>query len=232
MKTIIRFAVVAAMAVLPAIASAGVSDIFVSFSGFGDGGAATNTMNVNLAEGDSGTAYIWINDTFSLDTGAFLDITNTDTSVIQFTDATVFNPDIEVAGVDINNRWQSVTNDDPADPNLNLTAGFIDELFGFSVNEGTGILPTQTSSDAVSDALHDPSSNAFLFASIDFQVVGEGSADIFLLGGDGLIVNNNVELNPVFGAANVLVKPAGIPEPASATILMLGMVGMVARRRR
>lgn len=226
MKTLIRFAVVAAMAVLPAIASAGVSDIFVSFSGFGDGDAATNTMNVDLTEGSSGTAYIWVNDTFSLDTGAFLDITNTDTSVLQFTGATVFNPDIVVTGgTPVDSRWQSFDSGD-------ITAGFIDELNAFAVTDGTGILPSQTTGNTFSDELHDPSSNAFLFASIDFDVVGEGSADIFLGIGDGLIVDDNVELSPNFGAANVLVKPAGIPEPTSAVVLMLGAFGLVARRRR
>ena len=213
------------MAMLPAIASASVSDIFVSFSAFGDGGAATNTMNVDFAEGDSGTAYIWVNDTFSLDTGAFLDITNTDTSVIQFTGSTVFNPDILVAGTPIDTRWQSTGAGI-------LTGGFIDELNAFAVTEGSGILPSQTTGNTFVDAGHDASSNAFLFASIDFNVVGEGSADIFLGVGEGLVVNDEVSLSPNFGSANVLVKPAGIPEPTSAAILMIGAFGLVARRRR
>ena len=233
MKTFLKLAVIAALAVIPAIASAGVADIFVSFSDFGDGGAATNTMNMNLQVGDSGTAFIWVNESFQIDTGAFLDITNTDTDVIALTGATIFNPDIVVDGTDIavDTRWQSTG---ISSSGSGITAGFIDELNAFSVNEGTGILPGQAIGGDLQfeDTGHDPSSSAFLFAAIDFEVLGEGSADIFLLGGEGLIVDQGNELNPIFGSANVLVLPSQVPEPTSALILIAGAAGMVARRRR
>jgi hypothetical protein len=202
------------------------AQIFLSFSDFGDGGAAANNVdNLTLGVDLNGSAFIWVDENYSIDTGAFLDVLNSNTGVIQFTGATVFNPDILVAGtIDVNDRWQSVGNQ-------GVSPGLIDELNGFRVNVGTGILPSQATGNTFVDELHDPLSDAFLFAQVDFNVVGAGVADLSLRIGNGLIVNGGVQLFPNFGDAQVVVTNP-IPEPTSMLVLAAGMVGICCRRRR
>ena len=209
-------------------ASAGITDVYMSYSDFGDGNAIDNTANSSLSINDTGSLFIWVDENFSIDTGAFLDVTNDNTSVAEFTNATVFQYDITVGGTTVNTRWQNSAIDSG-----DLTAGFIDEMRGFRVNEGTGILPSQaTGNSAFLDEGHDPSSNGFLFAQIDFVVVGEGTANFSLAVGDGLIVDNGVELTPDFAGASLTVAGTAIPEPTTAGLLALGVCGIVARRRR
>ena len=229
LKKIISLAVAAMIAVCSSSAYAGVSDIYVSFANVGDGGAAGNTA-AEFEVGTSGSAFVWVDENFSIDTGAFLDVMSSNTNVLEFTGAEVFNPDILLFGTTpLDSRWQSAGEQ-------GVSAGLIDELNGFAVTEGTGIIPTNVPGvldgmglDFVDD-LYDASSNGFLFARIDFDVVGVGNATISLATGDGLVVNNDVELSPSYGAASV--TGTAIPEPTSATILALGLAGLVTRRRR
>ena len=225
-KSIVSLAVAALLA-CPAMVNA--NDIFVSFSGFGDGDAFSNS-NAEFDALGSGTAYIWVADTFQIDTGAFLDVLNSDTSVIELTGATVFNPDILVAGTPFDTRWQPNGGTGIGTGGVGVTPGLIDEVFGFTVNEGSGILPSQTTGNVFEDNGHDASSSAFLFASIDFEIVGDGDATISLAAGDGLIVDGGAELSPRFNAATLSVTT--VPEPTSAALLAVGMVAIVSRRKR
>jgi hypothetical protein len=84
------------------------------------------------------------------------------------------------------------------------------------------------------DQLYDANSNAFLFARIDFNVVGVGSSLFSVEEGDGNgapIVNNGQLVFPSFGSATLNGVNA-IPEPASAGILLVCLAGLAARRRR
>lgn len=203
-----------------------VTDFYISFSGMGVGDAATNTVN-NLSIGQTGSAFIWVNDDVSLDTGAFLDISSSAPNVIKFTGGQVFNPDIVISGTSIavNTRW-SVTN------RGTISDNFVNELRGFRVITGTGILPSQAANAGglLVDSLHDISSSAFLFARLDFDVVGSGETTLTIAEGDGLIVNDGVRLNPTFGSAKIQV--ASVPEPSSSILLSIGSVILCARRWR
>ena len=229
LRSIISLAV-AALLVCPALVNA--NDIFVSFSNLGDGNAMSNT-NANFdMVGGSGTAYIWVADTYQIDTGAFLDVLNSNTGVIELTGATVFNPDVFVAGTPFDSRWQPTGGTGISTGGSGISAGMIDEIFGFSVTEGTGILPSQTTGNTFEDQGHDSASGAFLFASVDFDVVGAGVAEISLRTGEGLVVNDGQELNPRYNSATVTVDGTAIPEPTSAALLALGFVAAVTRRKR
>lgn len=228
LKSMVSLAVAALLA-CPAMVNA--NDIFVSFSAFGDGDAISNT-NAEFDALGSGTAYIWVADTFQIDTGAFLDIFNSNTGVIELTGAEVFNPGVFVGATQVDTRFQPDGGTGISTGGQGISAGLIDEVFGFSVNEGTGILPSQTTGSTFEDAGHDPLSNAFLFASVDFNIVGDGNAEISLGIGDGLIVDGGVELTPRFSAATISVATDAIPEPTSAALLAVGMVALVSRRKR
>lgn len=227
MKKIFVAAMLACLMVFSQAVNA--DDIYISFSDMGEGPALSNTTNSDLAIGDLSSFFIYVDDTINISTGAFLDIFSDDQNVAALRGAEVFNPGIFVGAVQTNTRWQ----DTAVDPGELVNDGFIDELRGFSVSEGTGILTSQVTGSTFVDAGHDPTSSAFLFARVDFEIVGEGTANFTLGIGDGLIVDGANELDPKFGAGQVIVEPGNVvPEPTTASLLALGLCGIIARRRR
>ncbi|MEM7314733.1 MAG: PEP-CTERM sorting domain-containing protein [Planctomycetota bacterium] len=202
------------------------SDIYLSFAGIGDGSASMATSK-DFIIGQSGSAYVWVDDSVSLDTGAFLDITSLTASVIGFTGAEVFDADIFFAGTSTvaDSRWEVVG------PGT-VTGDSIDELRAFRVIGGTGILPSQATSvgGAFVDALHDPSSSAFLFARMDFDVIGIGETTFSLTEGSGLIVNGGSLVNPTFGSATV--RATAVPEPSTFGLLVAAFGCVSLRLRR
>ena len=200
-----------------------VADIYLSFSDFGDGNAAMNTT-ATKAIGETGSLFVWVNDTIDIDTGVFLDVDSDRSDTIHFVDAKVFNPDIvSSASSDVvGTRWSATG------PGT-VTDDAIDELRGFRVLSGTGILSGQTSDAGNSqvDIGHDASSDAFLFARIDFEVLAVGDTTIGLTEGAGLIVDGGRRVEPTFGAASIAA--VAIPEPTFTGLLMLP--AWVVRRR-
>lgn len=221
--------VVIALVLLP-LGSATVSaevvrDIYVSFAGFGESGAAMTTEQT-FQTGQSGSAFVWVDGGTDIDTGAFLDIASSDAGVIRWTGAEVFNPDIVVDGttVRVDTRWGVVGPGTIGDET-------IDELRAFGVIEGTGIRSDQTggSGGMLRDTLYDPASDAFLFARLDFDVLSPGQTVITLSEGDGLIVDEGVRVDPTFGSATVTA--VAVPEPSMLGAAGLGLMGWVVRRR-
>lgn len=96
---------------------------------------------------------------------------------------------------------------------------------------GLGILNLYTGPIFL-DFGYDADADAFLFGRVGIEVVGEGVTDIQIAVGDGLIVHDNVALTPSFGAGTITGVGDAIPEPTTAGLLAMGLVGLVARRRR
>ena len=211
-------------------------DIFFSFTE----GAVSPNGTVDLSDG-TGTAFVYSTSGFDFN-GFDLDYTNSDTSVIEVTSGTVFNP-VVVAGL---RRFNMVAGQ-PVDIivgelNLDPVSGTPDgsggNLFGVQVSGAVGINGANFSGD---DPLFDPNvgaNGAFLLAQVDFNIVGEGTADLtFSLGDNGIIdfgvisdPNDDQALVPVFGSGFLTVT--NVPEPSSAGLLVLGLAGIFARRRR
>lgn len=143
-------------------------DFYLSFSGTGEGEAATNVAKV--AEfGDTMSAYIWVREDYSIGIGASIDICTSTTGVVEFTAAETFQADI------VNNmgmdeiRWEPTAFGATGD----VSPDFIDRLIAFRVKDGTGILSEQVTGMPLSDSLHDTTNNAFLFGKIDLNVIGK-----------------------------------------------------------
>lgn len=197
------------------------ADIFFSYSSFGEGAAASNRTFSNLSIGDNQSVFIWVEEDFRIDTGAFLDISQTQTGVIRFTGSEVFNPDIEVADTAIDSRWEEFGGGSISD-------SFIDEMHGFSVIEGTGILPSQQTGETFEDRLHDSGSRAFLFGRVDFQVIGTGTTELVMSAGTRLIVDDGNGLSPTFRSAEL----TAVPEPGSLLLLGISFSSFLLSRRR
>ena len=206
------------------------------FFAFGQGAAASNTSTTTTAAG-SGSVYIYSDANLDF-VAADLEFTNSDSSVVQFTSGTVRNSVFNTVG---GRKF-----DDPTNLIINTATDGAVLLAGISengVNPPLGVL-----FDPDYDAAVDVSGTdgAFLLARVDYDIVGQGTVNFDLQidptnGVIDLVPNPDpdasgpltVELNPSLGSATLTVGPAvGVPEPSTLTLLMLGSVGLVARRKR
>ena len=74
---------------------------------------------------------------------------------------------------------------------------------------------------------------ATLIASIDYELIADGTASVdFSLGAQGALQLPDIILDPAFGSGTLTAVNVGIPEPTSAVLLVLGSIGLVARRKR
>ena len=196
-------------------ASGFAQDIFVTF---GNGASNNDTAEV----GDTGQAFIYVANGNPL--GGFnLDFFIADNSVIEFSDASVFNSPIGLDGA-FGTRFDPVEDPKTADPNPTSTFG---SLSGSSIRSTSqGINP----GFADFDADFDTDLDAFLLGTIDFNVVGEGEAVITLASrGQGFV---DLSFNPVFPSLGQGTLVVGVPEPTTMGVLAVGLIGFVARRRR
>ena len=205
------FIAAAIMVASPAIVSA--QDIFWSFSSTSVVDAFTDTVgNTN------GTAYLFSDGLFGFD-AADIDLTTSDPSVLQITGGAGINPTFNgIGGL----RFDS------ADVTADGAGG--GNFFPISATQN-GINP------AVAQ-IFDPEYNstigangAFLLAEVNYSIVGPGSATLGLaLGDQGVLEFPDSFLDPSFGTATLTAVT--IPEPSSLALLILGSVGLVARRKR
>lgn len=200
----------AVIAASPALVQA--QDLFWSFSN-----TAAQSTAVAPAGTVTGTAYVFSAPTFGFD-AIDLNLNVSDPNVIQINGGTPTNPTFNaVGGV----RFDSsvLTTDGTGNGNL------------FSVNI------TQNGVNPALGPLFDPDFVAgvgVLLAEVDFSIVGSGNATLgFSLGDQGALALPDTVLTPAFGEASFTVEDlAVIPEPSSLALLVLGSVGLVARRKR
>ena len=187
-------------------------DFFWSFSK--DNVINQDTVEQKFFTGDSGTVYLYYTTSgpskSDLRTGAFIDIELTQPGVIEFTGARTFDFPVMLTNIQVGNRWGEQSSGSTG----TVTPDFINELGAFTIVEsGIDSANTGNSSPFV-DAGYNVLADAFLFASVDFDVVGSGSTEICASVGSGLVVAesndcNAVALEPTFGSAEILNLPIG-----------------------
>ena len=142
-----------------------------------------------------------------------LDFFSSNTDVAVITGGTAINP-TTIIGDRFDSSVVTATDD-----------GAGGNLFSVAVL-GTGLNPGFITFDDDADA-----EDGFFLASIDYEIVGNGTTDFtFSIGEQGIINLPDIAVTPTFGSATLEVNT--IPEPSSAILLIMGSVAMVARRKR
>ena len=133
-------------------------------------------------------------------TAVGLNLLSTNADVLDFTEVTVHSPEHVSGGCTTSNngcRWHFVTEPTP-DSNPDQISG----LNGAVITNGTGI---GADGFTAGDILYDPVSDAWLFASIDFDLTANGSTDLFLQIGDNGTTGSAeeaIDIDFVFGNPN------------------------------
>ena len=194
-------------------------DFFFLFGGdLPEAGAtpATNTFNSTASSGS-----VNIYSASGVDFDAIdLDFFSSDPGVAQITGGEAFNPTFNVVGSD---RFDF--GDVTADPGGASGTLFAVNLTMNGINQAIGSL-----FDPLFDSAIGPD-GAFLLGRVDFDIVGAGTSEFSFAVGDLSIIelpDVDIGLTATFGNATI----STIPEPSSAIVLILGCVGMVARRKR
>ncbi len=207
------------------------------------GGPPENPVLVHNTPNESGSLYVWMEpDAAETLIGVDLVAAAATPGVVQFTDATVLNPAVTVPGLGLElPRWEH-------------TGGRLIEEYpvsglsfnGFNVMKGTGLTAATTADD----------SGAVLFARVDYEVLGEGATDVYLMIGDKGISpkgRSSVEIEVLFGAdetgvplngeydrmsrslvadATIVVTGSGfvvVPEPCALVLALVGVIAILFR---
>jgi hypothetical protein len=189
-------------------------EIFWSF----DQAALSSETTGNV--GDTGTAYIFSDGEFAFD-AADLNLTSSDSAVLLLTGGQTFNDEYETVGGRSFNSSEVTT-----------TGAGVGNLFSVSITEN-GINPGLNQFNPHFDANVGPN-GAILLASVDYSIEGAGDATLgFEVGAQGVLQLPDTLVTPTFGTASLTAEGgAAIPEPSSAALLVLGSLGLVARRKR
>ena len=201
------------------------SSIFAQdiFFAFGSGAAASDSQSLDVTtDGTTGQVNIFSRTGLALDALQFGFEVNTD--VVELTGGSVFDEEFPSAG---GFRFN-------APPLLNVEAGGGDYGGVNLTEQGLG-----TFIGELFDPGFDADAGGFLLATLDFDVVGNGTATfnpVFF--GEGFRDADFIDITDsiTFGSAALTVTGApentGIPEPSSALLLAFGVAGYAARRRR
>lgn len=201
-------------------------NFFWSTVGFENGAVNGNfVINTNFAPA-TGDVYLYYSPNGqNITVGFDLDFSWTDDDVVAFTAAETFEADITlgVDGPDLNDRWGAQFG-----PAGEVTPNAVSTFAAINIVDGTGIqvgnIPgvLENGIDFV-DTLYDTTAEAFLIGSISYEILDPGITSLRV---SGLVVDN-ADIGASFSSLEFFA-----PEPSSAGILALGLVGFVARRRR
>lgn len=241
-------------------------DLFLTF---GQGVDVSNTTSTASTGDLSGTAFLFSRNGFDFDSLDIL-IDSSDTNVLELTGGEVVNsvitdpsplPLLRFSDQDVSFEFVRNEDGEPVDEDGNLVfdedgvligeAALTDTLSAFAISRISPFDNGVRSARSGDDEDFDADADAFLIAEIQYNIVGEGTANLDLSFGPA----GNILLPPVldpdtglplpdeviqdeadsrflgFGSATLTVT-SSVPEPSSAALLVLGLTGMFARRRR
>ena len=186
------------LVVSSSVATFGQYDFFYSFNEFGTGVVNSNPGSCRMV-GESGTMYIYYStENSDLDTGGFLEVCTNRDGIIQFSAVETLEFEISVNGRPVGYRWE-----DAFGPGVISSDGQQASFNAFTIIGGQGIISANEGPDSI-DAGYDAGADAFLFARIDFDVVGAGEVIINTQPGVGGIVHDGQTLDPSFGTVTIL----------------------------
>ncbi len=212
---------------------------FWSASGL-NSGAMNGAFNGNFNVGDTGSLFLYYdtnanvaNDILlgGIDANLALDLGG----VVNITGSQVFDFGVAVGGAELFRRWSvepgGATAGMGAIQNGTVAAdGQSVDQFGAINLFGQGIRSANDGSGPFTDTGYDTGATAFLIGRLDFEIVGEGTANLNFLA-DTQVVSGPIDIGFVDAGASFTAGTT-IPEPTSAGLLALGLIGLVARRRR
>ena len=171
----------------------------VWLSDVGSLGADVEIGNQTVVYGISGSVdqemHVWLQTGFPAQnlTAVDLNMIATNSSVLNFTGVTVENPEHVAGGCAIspnNCRWEFTHLPSPSGVSANEVIGFN----GINFQNGAGIGDVGAS---MADELYDATANAWLFATLTYNVVGIGSTNLFLQIGDNGVAAEGADLMDV-----------------------------------
>ncbi len=165
----------------------------------------------------SGVLYLWVTGQQRVNQTLALDV-HIDSDAIAFSSAEVVNPFIDVGVPSFSgNRWQGVGQGTVSDRS-------IINLVGVRVTEGFGLDPDVKGFDPLYDSISD----AWLFARVDYDIVGQGLARVSVNPGQVDIVDEGISIAPRFELGDAMVEI--VPQPSSVLLLVNGMGVLLLRR--
>ena len=226
-------------------ADAGIT-FFLSDKGLGEGATVANPSVTLPNVGATTSLYIWaIPDEKVIGTG--MNLISIDSAILEATAVELYNPVYDIVfGPPLNmtleyKRWKSPVGTGAMGDlwtNMNAVAISVDENV-------TGLDPDFSGADPMYDAV----AGAWLFGRVDVEATAEGSTDLYLTVSSNFIapaVGFGADLPVWFGAGetsalhgesvDVLSEFADgsvtvVPEPVTLSILGLGVLGLLRRRR-
>lgn len=195
--------------------------IFFSEVGTVGGGAtAGDPLVTHTTAETNGSLFIWVTDEHRVNQSFALDLSSATPGVVQFTAAAVFNPfvDLGIPAVS-DDRWQGVSAP-------TVSANSISNMTGVAVTEGFGF----NTAVSIYDPLYDSVAGAWLFARVDYSILGVGLTTLHLAVGAIDIVDNGVSVAGLFDYGTATIEV--IPEPMTLALLLgAASVGPLLRRR-